>query len=72
MSTEYTFILLPDTKEQAQALIAFLKALIFKFEKTYDEKYKQDFVAKIKQGETDLKVGKGISMSLEELENLSR
>lgn len=73
MSTKDIFIVHPDTEEQAEALKAFVKALKINFEITsHDKKYNQDFVAKVKQGETDLKEGKGISMSLEELENLCK
>ncbi len=71
MSTQDIFIVHPETEEQAQALKAFVKALKINFEITSHEKsYKEDFLAKVKQGELDLKEGKGVSMSLEELENL--
>ena len=64
-----TLIFQPDNQEQLKALKAFAKALKISF-KTADKPYDPEFVAKIKKGQQDLKDGKGISMTHEELEAL--
>jgi hypothetical protein len=48
-----------------------MKALKIKFEVSKEEKpYNPEFVAKILQGDKDLKNGKGESKTLEELDSL--
>ena len=57
---------------QINALKSVLKALKIKFEITKEKTYNPEFVAMIKQGEQDLKEGKGIAVTLEELEQLCK
>jgi hypothetical protein len=61
----------PADLSQVEALKAFMKALKIKFELSKAENlYSPEFIAKIKQGEEDLENGKGIKMSLEDLDKL--
>ena len=57
---------------QIKAIKAFMKALKIKFElsKDTEKPYNAEFVKKIKQGDEDLKNGKGRTVTLEELDNL--
>ncbi len=60
-----------DDKAQIEAIKAFMKALKIKFELSKEKSpYKPEFVEKIKQGDEDLKRGKGRTITLEELDNL--
>jgi hypothetical protein len=60
-----------DDIGQIDAIKAFMKALKIKFEVSKEEKpYNPEFVAKILQGDKDLKNGKGESKTLEELDSL--
>jgi hypothetical protein len=54
---------------QIEALKAFMKALKIKFELSKETKstYNPEFVKKIRQGDEDLKNGKGKKMTIEEL-----
>ncbi|HDR50013.1 MAG TPA: hypothetical protein ENN90_00105 [Mariniphaga anaerophila] len=65
-----------DDASQIEAIKAVFKAFKIKYKitKAKDENslYDPEFVAKIKQGEKDLKNGKGIKMTLDELENLCK
>ncbi len=61
-----TLIVHPDNKEQLAALKAFLKAFKIAFEEgksTYDP----EFVAMIKQGDEDIKAGKGVKVDIDNL-----
>jgi len=60
-----TLIVHPGNKEQLAAIKAFMKALKISFEEksTYDP----EFVAMIKQGEEDLKAGKGVVVDIDNL-----
>ena len=57
---------------QIEAIKAFMKALKIKFEltKNTEKPYSPDFIKKIKQGDEDLKNGKGRTVTLEELDSL--
>jgi hypothetical protein len=57
---------------QIDAIKAFMKALKIKFEvsKEVEKPYNEAFVKKIKQGDEDLKNGKGRTVTLEELDSL--
>ncbi len=56
---------------QIQAIKAFMKALKIKFELSKKESpYNPEFVKKIKQGDEDLKNGKGRTITLDELDSL--
>ncbi len=62
----------PQDKDQLTAVEAVLKALKVPFEKAKEEKspYNPEFVKKIKQGDKDLKEGKGRKVTLDELNGL--
>lgn len=57
---------------QLEAIKAFMKALKIKFELSRQEvsPYDSEFVKKIKQGDIDLKAGKGRKVTLEGLDSL--
>lgn len=60
-----------NDEKQIEALKAFMKALKIKFEiKKEDNPYNPEFVEKIRQGDEDLKNGKGRTVTLEELDSL--
>ena len=65
-----------EDTSQIEAIKAVIKAFRIKYSISkpveMDKPYNADFVAKIKKGQKDLKEGKGISMTLEELENLCK
>jgi hypothetical protein len=65
-----------EDQSQIEAIKAVIKAFKIKYRisKTQEAEspYDPEFVAMIKQGEKDLKNGKGIKMTLTELENLCR
>lgn len=65
-----------EDESQIEAIKAVIKAFKIKYSisnaKKTESPYKPDFVAMIKQGEKDLKSGKGISMTLEDLEKLCK
>jgi hypothetical protein len=59
---------------QLEAIKTILKALKIKFslKKVNESPYDPDFMAMIRQGEEDLKNGKGIKITMEELEELCK
>lgn len=60
-----------DDTSQIEAIKAFMKALKIKFELSKEKSpYNPEFVEKIKQGDEDLKNGKGRTVTLEELDGL--
>lgn len=61
-----TLIVQPDSKEKSDAIIAFMKALKISFEETKST-YKPEIVAKIKQGEEDIKAGRTKKISLDDV-----
>jgi len=61
-----TLIVQPKTKEQLKALKAFIKALKIDF-KLQESPYDPEFVEKIQQGREDIKNGKGVKISTEDL-----
>jgi len=70
MKTDTIFIIHPETAEQEQAIKAFAKALKIKFESVKGETYKPDFIEKIERSRQDYKNGKGIKMTLDQLNGL--
>ncbi|HHH55157.1 MAG TPA: hypothetical protein ENK91_15960 [Bacteroidetes bacterium] len=74
MKSENIIIAHPQTKEQVNAIKAFMKALKIKFEvsKSNDMAYDPEFVEKILQGKKDIEQGKGISLSMNELNELCK
>ncbi len=61
-----TLIVHPGTKEKTNALKAVLKALKIDFEKE-EGTYNPDFVAKIKEGEEDIKSGRTTKITLDDI-----
>ncbi len=55
---------------QIQAIKAVLKALKIKFEVAKEKPYNKEFVAKIEQGRKDFREGKGVVMTMEQLNDL--
>ena len=72
MQTQSIFIAHPTTADQINALKAVVKALKIKFEIAQEKPYNPDFVAKILQGDEDIKAGKGRKITLDELDNLCK
>jgi len=66
---------LPDDS-QINVIKAFLKALKIKFSiatnKEMESPYNPDFVAMVKKGQEDIKNGKGVKMTLDELKELCK
>lgn len=66
-----TFTIHTENKEQVNALKAFMKALKIKFEVGKEEvPYNSEFVAKITESRNEIKAGKGISMTVKDIDNL--
>ena len=61
-----TLIVQPDSKEKADAIKAFMKALKISF-KAAKPTYNPEFVAKIKKGDEDIKAGKTKKISLDDV-----
>lgn len=61
-----TLIVQPDSKEKSDAIKAFMKALKIPFEETTSP-YNPELVAKIKQGEDDIKAGRTKKISLDDV-----
>lgn len=61
-----TLIVHPENKEQLTALKAFMKALKISFEEKKSS-YDKEFVEMIKQGDKDLKAGKGTKIDIDNL-----
>lgn len=72
MKAQETFIASPETAEQNNALKAFLKALKIKFEVSKGKSYDPEFVAKIQKSRRDFTDGKGVTMTNEKLDKLSK
>ncbi|WP_257666770.1 DUF2683 family protein [Parapedobacter tibetensis] len=56
----------PDSSEKLTAIKAVLKALKVDFEESKTA-YNADFVAKMQEGEEDIKAGRTVKMTLDEL-----
>lgn len=67
-----TYILHPQTPEQASALKAFMKALKIKFEVSKDKPYNPVFVEKILKEKENIAKGDGVTLSIEELKELCK
>lgn len=65
-----------EDASQIEAIKAVFKAFKIKYKISKVQKeespYNPEFIAMIKQGEKDLKNGKGIKMTMDELENLCK
>lgn len=72
MKTQDIFIARPQTREQVSALKAFMQALDIKFEISGQSPYGPAFVEKVLQGKKDIEQGKGINLSVQELDDLCK
>jgi len=74
MKTDNIIIAHPQTDEQVNVIKAFMTALKIKFEisKSDNETYNPEFVDKILQGKKDIEQGKGITLSMNELNELCK
>jgi hypothetical protein len=72
MKTQDTLIVHPSNAHEMNVIKAFFEALKIKFEVTKDSQYNPEFVSMIKQGQQDINDGKGITMTLDELEKLCK
>ncbi len=70
MQSENIFIVHPTTADQINALMEVVKTFKIKFEISNEKPYNAEFVAKILQGDEDLKAGKGRKVTLDELDSL--
>lgn len=61
----------PTNPEKFEALKAFMNALKIKFEIS-DSEYSSEFLKMIKEGESDLKQGKGKKISSKDIDNLCK
>ncbi len=61
-----TLIVHPENKKQLAALKAFMKAFKISFEEGKSA-YEPEFVEMIKQGDEDLKAGKGVVVDIDNL-----
>ena len=67
MKTADIIIAHPNSDDKIEALKAFLKALKIKFEITRKNAYNPEFVAKILQGDEDIKAGKTTRIKLDDI-----
>ncbi|WP_417608681.1 DUF2683 family protein [Owenweeksia hongkongensis] len=67
MKTENTFIIHPETKEQENALKAFIKALKMKFEISEGKNYDSEFVAKVEESRHQAYDGKTTKVDKDDL-----
>ena len=67
MKTSDIIIVHPGSDDKFEALKAFMKAFKIKFEITKDKPYNPEFVAKILQGDEDIKTGKTTKIKLDEI-----
>lgn len=67
MKTENTYIIHPDNQEQANALMAFARALKIKFEVIKEKAYNPEFVSKIQESKQQAIQGKIINIDLNEI-----
>ncbi len=72
MKTQNVLIARPGNKQEMNTILAFFKALKIKFEVAKDIPYDAEFVAKIERGREDHKNGKGITISMDELNELCK
>lgn len=69
MEANNLFIFHPSTKEEADALKAFAKALKIKFEVSKEKIYTTEFFEKIKQSKKEYQEGKFVTVAKEDLES---
>jgi len=62
----------PANEQEMNVIKAFFKALKIKFEVSNESPYDPKFVKKVLQGKKEIEHGKGISLSMEELNDLCK
>lgn len=67
MKTQDILIAQPESKEQVQALKAFMKALKIKFTVSSDETYNPEFVEKLLESRKEAQEGKVMRVKKEDL-----
>ena len=72
MKTKNILIAHPSNEQELKTIKAFFEALKIKFEVTNDTPYDPEFVAKIERGREDYRNSKGITISMNELNDLCR
>jgi len=56
--------------DNLEIVIEFLKSLKLKFEVNQEDEYDKEFVSMIKEGDEDIKYGRGKKINLDELDEL--
>jgi hypothetical protein len=69
MKPANTIIIHPESTEQENALIAFVKALKMKFEVSNDKPYSEAFIEKIKKSQKQFEKGEYTTVAKEDLES---
>ena len=72
MKTQNILIAHPSNEQEMNTIKAFFEALRIKFEVVKEPPYDPDFVAKIERGREDYKNGKGITLSMDELNEICK
>ena len=72
MKTQNILIAHPSNEKEMNTIKAFFEALKIKFEVAKDTPYDPEFVAKIERGREDYRNGKGITLSMDELNELCK
>ena len=62
----------PANEQEMNVIQAFFKALKIKFEVSKESTYNPEFVEKVLQGKKDIEEGKGVALSVEELNDLCK
>ena len=62
----------PANEQEMNVIQAFFKALKIKFEVSKESTYHPEFVEKVLQGKKNIEQGKGITLSVEELNDLCK
>ena len=72
MKTQNILIAHPSNEQEMNTIKAFFEALKIKFEVAKDTHYDPEFVSKIERGREDYRNGKGVTISLDELNDLCK
>ena len=72
MKTQNILIVHPSNEQEMITIKAFFEALKIKFEVANDNPYNPEFVAKIEKGREDYRNSKGITISMNELNDLCK
>jgi hypothetical protein len=72
MKTQNILIAHPSNEQEMNTIKAFFEALKIKFEVAKDTPYDSEFVTKIQRGREDYRNGGGITISMDELNDLCK